>query len=83
MSDDEVMDKLQKYARLADSGLKCMMGFTAGLEVAERPVPDALAMVKERLLEVRNGCLQLRLQLADSVKKSGAKKGGAGKGVAE
>lgn len=83
MSDDDVMDKLQKYARLADSGLKCMMGFTAGLEVAERPVPDALAMVKERLLEVRNGCLQLRLQLADSVKKSGAEKGGAGEGVAE
>lgn len=83
MSDDDVMDKLQKYARLADSGLKCMMGFTAGLEVAERPVPDALAMVKERLLEVRNGCLQLRFQLADSVKKSGAEKVGAGEGVAE
>ncbi len=83
MSNDEIIDKLKEYTRLADRGLKCMMGFTAGLEVAERPVPDALVMVKDRLLEVRNGCLSLRRQLEDSVKKAGAKKGGAGKGVAE
>ena len=78
MNGDETMKELHRLAKSADLGLKCLMGFMAGLEVAERPVPDALALVRERLLEVRNGCESLRFQLEVS-----GKKAGAGEGVAE
>ena len=72
MNADEMMKELHGLAKTADLGLKCMMGFMAGLEVADRPVPEALSLVRERLLEVRNGCMGLRVRLEPSAKKSGA-----------